>query len=115
MNRTTANGLGGNSINDVYAVDSYVYVAAGRVGVSTDGGDSYTNLTTANGLGNDGVGGVFVAGATVYAGTLGGLSFGDDANLNVAVTPLPGLPVWGCVLLGLILCFIALLYMAHLP
>ena len=49
----------------------------GGLGISTDGGVTFTTYTMAEGLGSDTVTSVYVSGGTVYAGTLGGgLSIG---------------------------------------
>ena len=67
-NYTTANGLGSNTVYEVYAVDDKVYAATfGGLSISTDGGATFTNRTTTNGLGNNIVYGVYAVGATVYA------------------------------------------------
>ena len=51
-NETTANGLGSNTVNGVYASGSTIYAGtAGGLSISTDGGSTFTNKTTANGLG----------------------------------------------------------------
>jgi ABC-type phosphate transport system substrate-binding protein len=92
-NYTTANGLGSNSVNGVYASGSDVYAAThGGVGISTDGGSTFTNYTTANGLGNNIVRGVYASGNTVYAATDGGLS--------IATVPEPSTWVMGMAGLG---------------
>jgi hypothetical protein len=85
--RTTANGLGSNVVNGVYASGSTIYAATGGgLSVSSNNGTSWTNYTTANGLGNNLVNGVYASGSTIYAATQGGLS--------VAEVPGP-LPVLG--------------------
>ncbi len=50
----------------------------GGLGISTDGGASFTNRTTANGLGSNAVLGVYASGSTVYAATIGGLGISTD-------------------------------------
>src|SRR5690349_9345621 len=66
-NRTTADGLGSNPVNGVFASGSTVYAAtAGGLSISTDGGANFSNKTTVNGLGSNGVRGVFASGSTVY-------------------------------------------------
>ncbi len=53
-NKTTANGLGNNTVRGVFASGSTVYAAtSGGLSISTDSGASFTNKTTANGLGNN--------------------------------------------------------------
>ncbi len=60
VNRTTADGLGDNDVNGVFAVGTTVYVATdGGLSISIDGGASFANRTTANGLGSNAVRGVF--------------------------------------------------------
>jgi hypothetical protein len=74
-NKTTANGLGDNTVNGVYAVGSTIYAATdGGLTIFTNGGASFTNYTTADGLGFNNVRGVYADGTNVYAATLGGLS-----------------------------------------
>ncbi|WP_169720080.1 hypothetical protein, partial [Dyadobacter alkalitolerans] len=54
---------------------STVYAAtAGGLSISSDGGNSFTNMTTANGLADDYVYDVNVMGQMIYAATPGGLS-----------------------------------------
>jgi hypothetical protein len=70
VNKTTANGLGNNRGNAVYA-----------------SGSSWTTYTTANSdLGDDYVYDVYVDGSTLYAATDGGLSI---AQLPAAAVPGP--------------------------
>ena len=60
----------------MYADGATVYAATdgGGVGISTDGGTTFTNRTIANsGLGDNFVQGVYADGATVYAATDGGV------------------------------------------
>ncbi len=80
--KTTADGLGGNFVRGVYAVDNKVYVGTNGFGlaISTDGGATFTNRTTANGLGSDQVLGIQVEGNTVYAATAGGISISTDGG-----------------------------------
>ena len=98
-NRTTANGLGSNTVYGVYAVDSKVYAATtGGLSISTDNGATFVNRTTANGLGSNTVNGLMVNG-WVYAATDGGLSFSsDDGATFFNYTKANGLAtdkVWG--------------------
>jgi hypothetical protein len=83
-NKTTANGLGSNTVNGVYAVGNTIYAAtAAGLSISTDGGLTFNNRTNANsGLGNDYVNGVYVVGNTIYAATDGGLSISTDGGLT---------------------------------
>ena len=76
----------------VYASGSNIYAAtySGGLGISTNGGSSFTNYTTANGLGGDIVPGVYASGSNIYAATNGGLGIASEPN------PVPGpLPVAG--------------------
>jgi hypothetical protein len=72
-NKTTANGLGDNVVNRVYAVGNTVYASTNSgLSISTNGGASFSNYTTANGLGNNVIADVYVVGSTIYAATYGG-------------------------------------------
>jgi hypothetical protein len=53
--KTTADGLGADSLFGVYVSDSNVYAATngGGLSFSTDGGSSFFSRTTADGLSND--------------------------------------------------------------
>ena len=60
-----------------------VYAATlGGLGISTDGGTSFTNRTTTQGLGNNAVYEVFVSGSTVYAATFSGLGISTDGGAS---------------------------------
>ena len=81
-NRTTTNGLGGNSVQGVYAIGSTVYAATSSgLGISTDGGANFTNYTATNGLGSNNVRSVYAIGSTIYAATQGGLSIATIADV----------------------------------
>ncbi|MEM9243506.1 MAG: sialidase family protein, partial [Pseudomonadota bacterium] len=72
-NYTTANGLGSNNVQGVFATANTLYAATnGGLSISTDGGTNWTNYTTANGLGSNLVRGVFATANTLYAATVGG-------------------------------------------
>ena len=80
-NYTTANGLGVNIVNGVYASGSSIYAATlGGLSISTNGGSSFTNYTTANGLGSNFVRGVFASGSSIYAATAVGLSISTNGG-----------------------------------
>ena len=82
-NKTTANGLGSNSVYGVYVVGSTVYAATdGGLSISVNGGATFTNRTTANGLGSNFVRGVYAVGSTIYAATEGGLSISTNGGAN---------------------------------
>lgn len=83
VTRTTANGLGSNRINDVFAVGNTVYAATdGGLSISTDGGQTFVNRTTANGLPNNKINVVAVVGNTVYAGMDDGVARSVDGGAN---------------------------------
>jgi hypothetical protein len=80
---TTANGLGGNRVRDVFVNGSNLYAATNNgLSISTDGGITFTNKTIANGLGNNDLTSVFVDGANVYAGSNSGLSISTDGGIT---------------------------------
>jgi hypothetical protein len=80
-NRTTASGLGSNSVPHMYVSGSMVYAATGGgLSISTDGGNTFTNRTTANGLPSDEVNYVAIVGSTIYAGTPRGLAISNDGG-----------------------------------
>lgn len=76
-------GLGSTNVQDVYAVGGTVYAATwGGLGVSTNGGTTFTTYTTADGLGSNLVMAVYADGGVVYAATLGGLSIAGAAPVS---------------------------------
>ena len=78
FNPTTADGLGSNVVSGLHVIGSMVYAATTNgLGVSSDGGATFTNLTTTSGLGSDNVIGVYAVGSTIYAATCGGLSISN--------------------------------------
>jgi hypothetical protein len=90
-NKTTANGLGSNTVNGVFASGSTVYSATdGGLSISIDGGNTFINKTTANGLGNNTVYDVFASGSEVYAATAYGLSISAIRSLTK-----PSIADWG--------------------
>ena len=101
-NRTTADGLGNNTVRGVYADGSNVYAATNAgLGISTDDGATFTNKTPADGLGNNTVRGVYADGSNVYAATDGGLSISEDCASSSTTTSnsdSPGSPwIYLCV------------------
>ena len=80
--KTTANGLGSNSVTDVYVVGSTVYAATERgLSISTNGGSTFTNRTIRQGLGGwNSFYCVFATGSKVYAGMSGGLAISTDGG-----------------------------------
>jgi hypothetical protein len=88
INKTTANGLGSNSVHGVFVSGSTVYAATDNgLSISTDGGVSFTNRTTTNGLIHNKVYNVFAVGSTVYAAVVGsGLLVGGayDGGLSIS-------------------------------
>jgi len=83
VNRTTANGLGHNNINDVVVVGNNVYAATdGGISISTDGGVTFVNKTTAQGLPVNLVTSIAVVGTNIYAGTASGLAVSTDGGTS---------------------------------
>jgi hypothetical protein len=80
-------------MNGVYASGSSIYAAtSGGLGISTNGGSSFTNYTTANGMGDASVKGVYASGSSIYAAT----DFGGLSIAQLPSTPVPGpMPVAG--------------------
>jgi len=68
----------------VFADDTGLYVATsgGGLGISTDGGVSFSARTTFSGLGNNVVYGVYTTGTAIYAATIGGLSISTDGGTS---------------------------------
>jgi hypothetical protein len=60
------------------------------LGISTNGGTSFTNYTTTSGLGSNFVWGVYASGSNIYAATFGGLSIASDPNPVPAPLPVLG-------------------------
>jgi hypothetical protein len=91
-NYTTANGLGGTTVNDVYAAGSNIYAATGGgLSVSSNNGASWTTFTMGSGLASNYVNGVYAVGSSIYAATHhsspglgigGGLSISNDNGLT---------------------------------
>ena len=86
-NKNSTAGLGSSYgqtiVYGVYAVCSTVYAATNNgLGISTDGGVSFTNKTTADGLGSNTINGVYVDGSTVYAATINGLSISTNGGAS---------------------------------
>jgi hypothetical protein len=96
---TTAQGLGGNQVNAVYAIGSTIYTALnndGGLSVSYDSGQHWTTYTTANGLSNNTILSVYAVGNTIYAGTNGhGLSFNTNNGSGNWTTVLNNLSIQG--------------------
>jgi hypothetical protein len=84
-NRTTADGLGSDTVTSVYAAGSNVYAStANGLSISSNRGSTFVNRTTADGLGSNMVNGVYAAGSNVYAGTANGLSISTDGGSTFA-------------------------------
>jgi len=81
-NKTTANGLGSNTVLGVFVSGSTVYAATfNGLSISTNGGITFINKTTADGLANNNLRGVSTSADTVYAATVGGgLSITTDGG-----------------------------------
>lgn len=83
--RTTAHGLGSNSVRALVLSGGQLYAGtAGGVSVSSDGGASFTN--TALGLASPSVNALVVSGSTVYAGTDSGLCISSDGGSTFTAT-----------------------------
>ncbi|GAB3508573.1 hypothetical protein GCM10027442_15000 [Emticicia fontis] len=83
VNKTTSQGLVGNTVYDVFFDNNGKIYVATSVGlsISSDGGNTFSNKTTANGLGNNTVRGVHVTSdGKIYVATLGGLSISNDGG-----------------------------------
>lgn len=80
VNRTTANGLGRDAINDVAVVGESIY-AASAVGlsISTNGGQAFTTINPTGGS-KLAVSRVAVAGSSVYAATPNGLAVSTNGG-----------------------------------
>lgn len=106
VNRTTANGLGVNTVRTIYVDGQNVYAATSSAGVgyglsiSSDGGQTFVTRTVSNGLGHNTIDGIWASGSTVYAATNNGVSVstnggqtftnnalggGSNANVKMAV------------------------------
>lgn len=74
VNKTIANGLGSNKVNDVFVVGSNIYAVTNKgLSISTDGGTTFKNKNKLNnGLGSDVTLDVHVVGGTIYVSTDGG-------------------------------------------
>ena len=84
INKTTADGLGSNTVNGVSAVGNIVFAATSNgLSISIDGGTSFINKTTANspGLYSNVVNGVYTVGSfnnsviDFFVATSGGLNY----------------------------------------
>ena|GEM_PF-882119 len=83
--KTTSDGLGSNFVIGVYkdASNGNVYAATtGGLGISTDGGVTFTNKTTADGLGGNFVRKVYAKGDDIYAATSNGLGISTDGGVT---------------------------------
>lgn len=78
-NYTTANGLVGNYVNDIYGVGSTIYIATAQgLSKSTDSGNTWTNYTTVSGLVSNHVYDVYTSGSNIYVATNQGLSISTN-------------------------------------
>ena len=83
--KTTADGLGSNTVFDVHADGSTIYAAtSGGLSISTNGGANFTNFTTSTtpAIAGNGVLGVHLDGSTIYAATNGGLSISTNGGAS---------------------------------
>jgi hypothetical protein len=83
-NTTTDDGLGSNTITDVYVTGNYVYASTSQgLSISDNSGTSFSTKTkSANNLGNDLVRGMFVGTNKIYVATAGGLSISEDGGAS---------------------------------
>ncbi|MFD1143454.1 beta-propeller fold lactonase family protein [Larkinella insperata] len=80
-NYKVENGASHKAVSGVKVVGNTIYIAThGGLGISTDGGKTFTYKTTANGLGHNQVSKVYVVDNTIYAATYGGLSISTDGG-----------------------------------
>lgn len=83
VTKTTADGLGSNTINDVAVKDSTLYVATdGGLSISINGGATFVNKTTANGLPDNKVTalGIQANGSSIIVGTSKGPAISRDGG-----------------------------------
>jgi hypothetical protein len=86
-NKTTANGLGNDSVWGINANGTTVYAATeGGLSISTNSGTSFTNYTTSNGLASNQTWDVQYLNSVLYVGTSNGLSISKDNGLNYVST-----------------------------
>lgn len=73
----------------VYVNGGRLYASTwGGLGISTDGGVTFTNDTTENCLGDDFVLGTFVSGGIIYVATGGGLSISNGLGAGCPTSTL---------------------------
>jgi hypothetical protein len=78
-----SNGLVHQNVLGVYASGSNVYVGTEQeVGISTDGGVSFSSKTTANGLASNGASDVYAIGNTVYAASGNAVGISTDGGAS---------------------------------
>jgi hypothetical protein len=83
--RTTAQGLGSNTVRDLVLDNGLLYAATtSGLSISDDDGATFTNHTT--GLASTSVNAIAVSGTTVYAATDSGLSISSDGGQSFSVT-----------------------------
>jgi hypothetical protein len=83
--RTTAQGLGSNTVRDLVLDNGLLYAAtASGLSISNNDGATFTNHTT--GLASPSVNAIAVSGTTVYAATDAGLSISSDGGQSFSVT-----------------------------
>ncbi|GAB4016652.1 beta strand repeat-containing protein [Spirosoma koreense] len=87
VTRLIPDGLGSNTVNDVFVLNNTIYAATdGGLSISTNGGTSFTNVSTSSGLGNISVKAVYAlsgpSSTTVYAATAGGLSISTNGGAS---------------------------------
>ncbi|HEX2691840.1 MAG TPA: Ig-like domain-containing protein [Kofleriaceae bacterium] len=83
--RTTAQGLGSNTVRDLVLDNGLLYAATAiGLSISNDDGVTFTNHTT--GLASTSVNAIAVSGTTVYAATDSGLSISNGGGQSFSVT-----------------------------
>ncbi|MEB3244189.1 MAG: hypothetical protein VKO44_11210 [Cyanobacteriota bacterium] len=96
-NKTISDGLGSDTVSEVFANVSTIYAATtGGLSISSNGGTSFTNYITANGLGGNTLRWVYANGSSIYAATDGGLSIAQQSDPTPSAVPGP-LPLFGAV------------------
>lgn len=83
--RTTAQGLGSDTVRDLVLDNGLLYAAtASGLSISNNDGATFTNHTT--GLASTSVNAIAVSGTTVYAATDSGLAISSDGGQSFSVT-----------------------------
>lgn len=93
-NKTTANGLGDNNVNNVFVTETTIYAACGNgvtggLSISTDGGNTFINRDSSHGIVDNYVYDVYVnESGTIFtcssSGASGGVSISTDGGNTFA-------------------------------